>query len=354
MISSPHGALRRAEFVLRTSSDTVSLKVRRRSVIVRCVLALVIVGCSLLALSLGTFAVSLADIIAALTGTADETVRMVVVEWRLPRVIAAVVFGAALGLSGALFQSLTRNALGSPDVIGFSMGSFSGVLIVMMLGGTGFLLTAAGALGGGLLTALLVYVLAFKQSIQGFRLIIIGIALSAMLGSLNTWIMVKVDLDLAMQAAVWGAGTLNGVSWNQAWPSLIAMSIVAVALVFAAPRIRHLELGDETASIHGLAVEPTKAVTIVLGIAFTALVTATAGPIAFIALAAPQLARRFTRTSASIDLATSALVGAALLGCADIIAQHAIPNVSLPVGAVSVSIGGLYLVWLLARETKTR
>ncbi|WP_455342358.1 FecCD family ABC transporter permease [Pseudoclavibacter helvolus] len=203
-----------------------------------------------------------------------EQVRLVVVDWRLPRALLAALFGAALGLSGAIFQSLTRNALGSPDVIGFNMGSYTGVLVVMLAGGSGFLLIASGAVVGGLITAFLVYLLAYKRGVQGFRLIIIGIALSAMLGSLNTWIIVKADVAFAMQAAVWGA--------------------------------------------------------------------------------APQLARRLTSAGSSIDLVTSALVGAALLSIADLIAQHALPGVSLPVGAVTVSIGGLYLVWLLARETKTR
>jgi iron complex transport system permease protein len=228
------------------------------------------------------------------------------------------------------------------------------VLLVMLLGGTGFLLIASGALAGGLVTAFLVYLLAYKRGVQGFRLIIIGIALSAMLGSLNTWIMVKADVAFAMQAAVWGAGTLNGISWLEVGPSVTLFVVFAVAIVLLAPRLRQLELGDETAALQGLPVERTKVWMIVLGVGFTALVTAAAGPISFVALAAPQVARRLTGAGSSIDLLGSALVGAAMLGIADLVAQHALPGVPLPVGAVTVSIGGLYLIWLLMRETKTR
>ncbi|MBB2955900.1 iron chelate uptake ABC transporter family permease subunit [Pseudoclavibacter helvolus] len=150
-----------------------------------------------------------------------EQVRLVVVDWRLPRALLAALFGAALGLNGAIFQSLTRNALGSPDVIGFNMGSYTGVLVVMLAGGSGFLLIASGAVVGGLITAFLVYLLEHKRGVQGFRLIIIGIALSAMLGSLNTWIIVKADVAFAMQAAVWGRRrNSRGASPARAHPSI--------------------------------------------------------------------------------------------------------------------------------------
>ncbi|PPF46256.1 iron-enterobactin ABC transporter permease [Pseudoclavibacter sp. AY1F1] len=339
---------------MRSRGDRVSFTVRPRGLVVAGSLLLLIAACFLVSLALGKYTVAVPDVIAALAGTGSEQVRLVVVDWRLPRALLSALFGAALGLSGAIFQSLTRNALGSPDVIGFNMGSYSGVLVVMLAGGSGFLLIASGAVIGGLVTAFLVYLFAYKRGVQGFRLIIIGIALSAMLGSLNTWIMVKADVAFAMQAAVWGAGTLNGVTWVEVWPSIALFVVFAVALAVLAPGIRQLELGDENAKLQGLKVERSKVRMIVLGVGFTALVTAAAGPISFIALAAPQLARRLTRAGASIDLVASALVGAALLSIADLIAQHALPGVSLPVGAVTVSIGGLYLVWLLARETKTR
>lgn len=344
----------RNSIVVRTTHDAISAQFARRTLLVGTVLFLIIIVCSALALSLGNYTVSLGDIYSALVGQASDAVHTVVVQWRLPRVLSAAVFGAALGVSGAIFQSLTRNPLGSPDVIGFNMGSYSGVLIAMLCGATGYLFIATGALVGGLATALAVYLLAYKGGVHGFRLIVVGIAVGAMLTSLNTWITVKVDVDFAMRAAVWGAGTLNGITWQQATPALAVMAVLCVVVTVITPWMRQLELGDEAAATQGLAVERSKVVMIIVGVGFTALVTAAAGPIAFIALAAPQLARRMTGSSASVDIVTSALVGAVLLSASDLIAQHAIPGLSVPVGAVTVSIGGLYLVWLLARETKKR
>lgn len=345
---------RRRTLTVRSRADKISVMIDYRTVVACVALIVIIVACSLVALSLGQYAVALPDVISAIFGSSTDAVHKVVVDWRLPRVLMAAVFGAALGMSGALFQSLTRNALGSPDVIGFTTGSYSGVLVTMLLGGAGYLTIAMGALVGGLVTALAVYALAYRRGTQGFRLIIVGIALGAMLTSLNSWIMIKVDVEFAMRAAIWGAGTLNGVRWEQASVVLLVMIVLCIAVSLISPRIRQLELGDEAAAAQGLAVERSKLLMIIIGIAFIALVTAAAGPIAFVALAAPQVARRLTRTSASVDLATSALVGAAMLAVADLIAQHAFPGLSLPVGAVTVCIGGLYLVWLLARETKRR
>lgn len=332
----------------------VSFRVHSRSMIVTGTLAAIVLAAVAVALTLGTYTVSLGDVIAALFGDAAPAVHKVVVEWRLPRAIAAAVFGAALGLSGAIFQTLTRNPLGSPDVIGFDMGAFTGVLIVLLAGGSGFAATASGALVGGVATALAVYALAFKRGVQGFRLIIVGIALAAMLTSVNTWVLVKADLDLALSAAVWGAGSLNGLAWSQVLPALALLGLLVMLLWPLAPALRQLELGDDVAALQGLRTERVKTAVIVVGVAFTAVVTAVAGPISFVALAAPQVARRLTGRGASVDLVTSAFVGAALLSLADLIAQHAVPAADLPVGAVTVCLGGLYLVWLLTKETSKR
>lgn len=130
-------------------------------------------------------------------------VRMIVVEWRLQRVLLVILLGAALGMSGAIFQSLTRNSLGSPDIIGLAAGFYTGVMIVMVLLSGGYYEIAPGALMGGILTALAVYALAWRNGMQGFRLIIVGIGISAMLSAFDGWI-IKADLNVAMSAAFWG------------------------------------------------------------------------------------------------------------------------------------------------------
>ncbi|ALC31174.1 MULTISPECIES: FecCD family ABC transporter permease [Streptomyces] len=333
-------------------AGTLSLKVTRRAVAVCGVLALALVALALWAFTLGSYPLSLGELAAVASGTADTGVRTVVLEWRAPRIVAAVLFGAALAVGGAVFQALTRNPLGSPDVIGFTTGSYTGVVLTLLAGASSYAALAAGALAGGLLTALTVYLLAFRRGVRGFRLIIVGIAVGALLSSVNTWFSVKADVDTALRAAVWGAGSLSAIGW----PAVLMASALLAAVALAAPvaqhRLRRLELGDETATTMGVPVERTKLLLVVLGVAATAAVTAAAGPIAFVALAAPQIARRLTGRGTSVDLAGSALVGALLLLGADIAAQHAVPGVVLPTGAVTVCVGGAYLLVLLVRESR--
>ncbi|NUV42114.1 iron chelate uptake ABC transporter family permease subunit [Streptomyces sp. CAI-24] len=337
-------------YVLR--AGTLSLKVTRRAVAVCGVLALALVALALWAFTLGSYPLTLTDLAAVASGTADTGVRTVVLEWRAPRIVAAVLFGAALAVGGAVFQALTRNPLGSPDVIGFTTGSYTGVVLTLLAGASSYAALAAGALAGGLLTALTVYLLAFRRGVRGFRLIIVGIAVGALLSSVNTWFSVKAEVDTALRAAVWGAGSLSAIGW----PAVLMASALLAAVALAAPvaqhRLRRLELGDETATTMGVPVERTKLLLVVLGVAATAAVTAAAGPIAFVALAAPQIARRLTGRGTSVDLAGSALVGALLLLGADIAAQHAVPGVVLPTGAVTVCVGGAYLLVLLVRESR--
>lgn len=210
----------------------------------------------------------------------------------------------------------------------------------------------AGALAGGLVTALAVYLLAFRRGVRDFRLITVGIAVGALLSSVNTWFSVKADVATALPAAAWGAGSLSAVGWPAITLAAVALAGVASAAPVARRRMRRLELGDDTAAMLGVPVERTKLMLVVLGVAATAAVTAAAGPIAFVALAAPQIARRLTGHGTSVDLAGSALVGAVLLVGADIAAQHVIPGVPLPTGAVTVCVGGVYLLVLLIRESR--
>lgn len=306
---------------------------------------------TLLTLASGEYQVPLGEVLGALLGQAEGRVHMVVVEWRLPRALLALIFGAALGMSGAIFQSLTRNPLGSPDVIGFNAGAYSGALIVIIGFSGNYYQIAGGALAGGIATALAVYGLAWRQGVQGFRLIIVGIGLSAMLTSLNTWLMLRADLEVAMTAAVWGAGSLNGLGLDKFWPSLIVLALIVPLVLMLERPMKQLEMGDDAARALGTRVEPVRLSLLVLGVALTATATAVAGPIAFVSLAAPQIARRITG-AAGVALIPSAAVGAVLLVAADFLAQRAFAPTQLPVGVVTVCIGGIYFVWLLVREAQ--
>jgi len=313
------------------------------------VLAAAVALLALVALGLGDYPMHPGEVIAALGGN-QGFASTVVLEWRLPRVLAAVVFGAALAVSGALFQTLTRNPLGSPDIIGFSTGAHTGAIVSITLLGSQLVAEAAGALIGGLGTALVVYLLAWRGGVQGFRLIIVGIAMTALLNSVNTYLLLRAQTEVAMAASIWGAGSISLVGWQETAFTLLPLAVLGLATAAIVRPLRQLELGDDAARAHGVAAEPARLAILVIGVGLIATVTAIAGPIAFVALAAPQIARRLVR-GAGIPLGAAALTGALLLLGADQVAQHLVPG-AVPVGVVTVVLGGIYLVALLVHEAR--
>ena len=322
-------------------------RARRRTATLVLVAAVLVVAVA--ALGVGDYPLTPLEVLRALTG-GDGFASTIVLEWRLPRVLAALVLGAALGVSGALFQSLTQNPLGSPDVIGFATGSYTGAIVVLLAGGTSIAATAGGALVGGLGTALLVYLLSYRRGVQGLRLVIVGIGVTAVLHSVNSWLLLRARTEVALTANFWGSGSIALVGWEQLLPAAGLLALLVPAVLAVAGPLRQLELGDDAARAHGTRVEGARLVIVLVGVALTAAVTAIAGPIAFVALAAPQLARRLTR-SAGVPLGASALTAGLLLLVADLVAQHVAPS-PIPVGLVTLVLGGAYLVSLLARETR--
>lgn len=291
------------------------------------------------------------DVWLLLTGKADAYQSIVVWQWRASRLFSALIIGAALGISGAVFQSLVRNPLGSPDITGFNVGAFTGVLIAIAFFGNLYWMSVLGAILGGLFSALLVYLFAYREGHSGFRLIIVGIAISATLTAFNQWLSLTVSLETAMTAALWSAGSLNGMTWGRIVPAAVLILLFIVCAFLLNTRMKLLEMGDDTAAALGVSVNKTRLILMFVGVSLTAVATAITGPIAFISLAAPQIARRL-ENSANVSLGSAALVGALLLLCADFIAQHGWEGSTLPVGLVTISLGGVYLVYLIIREGK--
>ena len=329
----------------------LGIRIRRRGVIVAAGLAVASVIVALVSLGTGDFPLTVPEVVQAMFATDGGFATTIVLDWRLPRVLVALVFGGALGIAGAIFQSLTRNPLGSPDIIGFATGSYTGALIAITVVGNAYLSTAVGALAGGLVTALIVYLLAYRGGMQGFRLIIVGIAVTAVLHAINTYMLLRVQTEVAMTASIWGSGSLSLVGWEETIPAFIAFAILLPTMLLARS-LRQLEIGDDAAKAHGVRIEPARLALLVTGVALTAIVTATSGPIAFIALAAPQVAKRLTK-SAGIPIIPTALTGGLLLLSADFVAQHLLPS-QIPVGIVTVVIGGVYLIALLISEARER
>ncbi|MFJ8045505.1 FecCD family ABC transporter permease [Kitasatospora sp. NPDC096147] len=329
--------------------SSVRLRIAPRSAWTGLGLLAALIAVAVTTLGTGDFQVSPADVVRALAGQGTQATDYVVNTLRLPRLLVGIVVGAALGLSGAVFQSLARNPLGSPDLIGFETGAATGALLQILVFGGGAFAVAAGAVGGGFATALVVYLLAYRRGVHGYRLIVVGIAAGALLSSVNAYLMTEASIDEAHAASVWLTGSLNGRGWTQLGPAALAVGLLLPVVLVLGRHLRIMETGDAAAKALGVPVERSRLVLVVVAVLLSAVATATAGPIGFVALAAPQLARRLARAP-GVTLLPSALMGAVLLCLADLAAQRVLAPVQLPVGIMTAAIGGVYLVWLLTHE----
>jgi iron complex transport system permease protein len=334
--------------------DALSLRVQRRPIVVALILLALLLALAVFAIGTGELSIPPATVVRTLLGGGDAGSDFIIRELRLPRVVCALLVGAALGVSGAVFQSLTRNPLGSPDIVGFPQGATVGALVVItVMGSSGYAVTA-GALAGGLGTALAVYLLAFKRGgTSGFRLVLIGIAIAYLMISVTDYLLARARIEEAQEATRWLLGSLNGRTWEDVVPLALCLAVLAPLAIPAGRILRALELGDDAAFALGLRVERARLALIALAVGLVSVTTVAVGPIAFVALTAPQIARRITRT-AGLPLVASALTGAALTLAADVAAQRLVPGRALPVGVMTGAFGGLYLAWLLTMERRKR
>ncbi|MCJ8150729.1 MULTISPECIES: FecCD family ABC transporter permease [Shinella] len=314
-------------------------------------LILVLAVLTVLLLSSGSLSLSLKDVVATLIGQSDDAkVERVILRIRLPRVLTAILVGGALGMSGSIFQSISRNALGSPDIIGFTTGAATGAIVQIMLLDAGPLETSAAAVVSGVLTAVMVFLLARKgRSTGGYHLVLIGIGVGATLSGINTILLVRGDLDQAASAQLWLAGSLNTRTWAHVVPAAIGFVLVLPVAIAHARSLNLLEMGDDAARQLGVDAERTRLLMIMAAVGLTSIATAAAGPIAFVALAAPQLARRLGG-SPDVPVLSSALMGMVLLMAADLFSQHLPLEIHMPIGLTTGFLGGFYLLWLLVQS----
>lgn len=307
----------------------------------------------------GDYPISVLDVLRVLAGGGDDQQRFIVMELRLPRALTGVLVGAALGLSGAITAAIARNALATPDILGITQGASAAAVAVILLGGTGGVIGSVGnqlglplaALAGGIATATLIYLLAYRRGIDGYRLVLVGIGVNAVLLSLTNYMLIKARVEDAARAQVWMTGSLNGRGWEHVRPVALALAIlvpVALILVFV---LGALQYSDETVRGLGVRLNLARTSLLITAVALAAIATACAGPIGFVAFVAPQAAIRVTGGSRP-PLLASATFGAALVVASDVIARTMLGDLELPVGIVTSAIGAPFLLYLLAVNTR--
>ncbi|GAA0944351.1 iron ABC transporter permease [Actinocorallia libanotica] len=320
----------------------------RRSAAVAFALAAALAVVVIASLSVGESFVSPAEVVRVLLGqpSPDE---LVVGTLRLPRLVVGLLVGAAFGLAGALIQTVARNPLASPDIIGVSHGAGAATVAAFTFGITSYAALPLVSLGGGIAAALLVYVFAWRNGLRATHFVLIGIGFSAAMSSLTQLFLTKGDFLIAEQAKVWLTGSLNGRGYDQAAPLAAVLLLLLVPLLWVARAQRDMSLDDDTATALGVRLGRVRLGLVALGVVLASVATATAGPVDFVALLAPQIVRRLTR-GAQIPLLCSALMGALIVVLADLLARRLFAPIELPVGVLTAAVGAPYLLWLIVRS----
>lgn len=333
-----------------TVRGPVSAQVPWRVLILNVALVVLIAALAFWGMLQGDYNIASDKVIPALLGEGKQ-ITVAFAQQRAARIVAALLVGAALGLSGAIFQVISGNALGSPDIIGFTNGAATGALLQIIVFNSGPVEVALGAVVGGLATSVLVWLLTRRTGLHGFRLVLVGIGVGSTLAAFNSLLVVRASLTQAQTAASWLAGSLNDITWERTYALLGLLLVVTPLLLMLVRPLGAIRFGDQVASGLGVSVNAYRVAALFIGVLLVSLATATTGPIAFVALAAPHIAKTLAR-SGGVGFTSAALMGALMVLGSDLIGRFAVPGRIIQVGVVTGAIGGLYLIYLIYLERK--
>ncbi|MFI9536971.1 FecCD family ABC transporter permease [Nocardia fusca] len=338
----------------------VSVRVTPRALWVGVALALLALAATAIHIANGGSALPLDAVVRALLGDdSNSRLHLAVTEFRAPRAVGAVIAGGCLAMAGAITQTVARNPLASPDVLGVTAGASLGAVSVLVLAGGG----AAGlsgfaarvglpvaAFGGGLLAGILLFLLAFSATLDSYRLVLVGLGINGLAVSLTTWMLTLGDVSNAAQALTWMSGSLNGKDWPLIQPMGLLALVLLVGALLLGRRLMLLTMDDDIALGLGIRIGRLRLYALTLATLLASTGVVVAGPLVFVALASPQIARLLTRSTVPPILA-SGLVGIVFVSIADTLAANALP-VSLPVGVATAVLGGPYLLFLVLRNQR--
>ena len=317
------------------------------------VLLLLLMGLTLYAASVGSYTTGMAQLWQSLFAD-DETALAASVLWelRLPRILLAILGGAAMALAGVLMQSLTRNPLAAPGLVGVEAGASVTMLLILVLWPEALPvpLYPLAALLGGLAVALFIVALSWRGGIAPLRLILVGVGLTAMLGAVADLLITYGNIDRVESALMWLGGSLHRSGWPQVQSLLIWLLVAGMPLLFCHRQLNLLQLGESVALSRGLNAPVIMLLLLLCSVTLTAATVANIGVMTFVGLVAPHLARQLCGDRHGALLPLSALFGAVLVLLGDTLGRGLLPPLQLPAGLVVAIIGAPYLLVLLARQ----
>ena len=335
--------------VLRTGRFSTTVSARAAVVGVAGLAATVAVA--IVSIGQGSFTIAPGAVIDVLLGDGTTAQRLIVLDLRLPRILTALLVGAALAVAGALTQTFARNPLASPDVLGVTSGASLGAVAVIVLGGSAAIGAPLAALAGGLLAAALIYLLAWRRGVDGYRLVLIGIGVGEVATSGVSWFLVRAEILDAKQATIWLNGSVAGADWAQVRPLAAALAVLLPLALATTFTMQAMQFDDEVARSLGIRLQTAQLAVVLTAVALAAAAVAAAGPIEFVAFVVPQIALRLCGGSRP-PLLVSGIFGALLVTAADLAARTVLPERELPVGLVTAIVGAPYLLWLLVRTNR--
>ncbi|MET1063676.1 MAG: iron ABC transporter permease [Arthrobacter sp.] len=335
----------------------VSVRVNVRVMVVAGLLIFGTVAAMALHLAFGGTPMVYPDVLRALLGDASNArIHLAVTEFRAPRMVAAVVVGASLAAAGAITQTVARNPLASPDLLGVTAGASLGAVSVLVVAGgghaglSGVAATVgmpAAAFGAGILSGVAVYLLAYRRGLDSYRLVLAGLGISGLAASLTTWILTLGDVTSAAQALTWMMGSLNGKDWETVQPMALSAAVLLLAAMVSGRWLLLTSLGEDTAIGLGARIGAIRLIVLTLAVLLASVATVMAGPVAFVALASPRIARALTSTVIP-SVGISALVGAVFVLLADTLSANVLAA-PLPVGVATAVIGAPFLIHLILK-----
>ncbi|TGB03795.1 FecCD family ABC transporter permease [Halobacillus salinus] len=321
-------------------------------------LVVAILATLIVSLNLGVIRISPIEILNTFTGNGDGQNEMVLFHFRLPRMVIAILIGAAMAVSGSILQSVTQNDLADPGIIGINAGAgFSVILYLFFFQGNAFegtdlsvFLMPIASLVGSTVAAVLIYAISWKNGVSPMRLVLVGIGINSAFAALIIIFQLKMDPKDFTRATVWLSGNISGTDWVYVLTLLPWVLVLIPLVIMKAGTLNTLHFGDEVAAGLGAAVERERRILLLIAVALAGASVSVGGGIAFIGLVVPHLARKLVGSMHGALIPIAALMGALLLLVADTVGRNILAPSEIPVGLVVSAVGGIYFVYLLMKS----
>ncbi|MCR6110151.1 iron ABC transporter permease [Bacillus sp. A301a_S52] len=342
----------RKDITVRYCNDELSFQVNNKTIIILFSLALFFIGALIIGPSLGHKLLSPIEVLKVVVSGGSGGNDFIVMNSRLPRTFVSLLTGAALGLSGLILQGIIRNPLAAPDVIGVTSGASVGavIFITFLSGSISISFLPVAAVVGGLIASFAVYILAWKKGVSPFRLILVGIGISAIMSAGTTFMLVFSSAVSASQAYLWLTGSVYGASWRDVTMLLVVLAVLIPCVVYFSRSLNAQQLGDDVAASLGITIERHRFILLLFSVILAGVSVAAAGAIGFVGLIAPHIARSLLGREFTSLAIGSLFIGGLIMFLADLAARTLFYPLDIPAGIFTAGVGAPFFIYLLFRN----